>query len=67
MRLYTIKYISSRFTHLQQKAIYYIACKISAEDESNDSKYTVFNYVKSHYAHFIQNYFSLIFAETISR
>ena len=34
---------------------------ISAEDESNDSKYTVFNCVKSHYAHFIRNYFSLIF------
>ena len=42
-------------------------CKISAEDESNDSKYTAFNCVKSNYAHFIRNYFSLIFAETISR
>ena len=36
-----------------------MTCKISAEDESNDSKYTVFNCVKSHYAHFIRNYFSL--------
>ena len=47
IRLYTIKY-----------CIY--TCKISAEDESNDSKYTVFNCVKSNYAHFIRNYFSLI-------
>ena len=33
------------------------------KDESNDSKYTVFNCGKSNYAHFIQTYFSLIFAE----
>ena len=36
---------------------------ISAEDESIDSKYTVFNCVKSNYAHFIRNYLSLIFVK----
>ena len=30
-----------------------------SEDESSGSKYTVFNCVKSNYAHFIRNYFSL--------
>ena len=44
---------------LTVSAYYAIAnAKVSAEDESNDLKYTVFNYVKSYYAHFIR----LIFA-----
>ena len=63
IRLYTIKYCIFRVIWLifsrNFTSIY--TCKISAEDESNDSKYTVFNCVKSNYAHFIRNYFSLIY------
>ena len=54
MRLYTIKYCIFQVNRLINKS----TCKISAEDESIDSKYTVFNCVKSHYAHFVWNYFN---------
>ena len=69
IRLYTIKYCIFRVNRLifSRNFTSKFSCKISAEDESIDSKYTVFNCVKSNYAHFIRNYFSLIFAETISR
>ena len=52
--------MSSKEISSEIKVTVSITCKISAEDESNDSKYTVFNCVKSNYAHFIQNYFSLM-------
>ena len=69
IKLYTIKYcifrvnrliFSRNFTSIKYTIIQ-DTCKISAEDESIDSKYTVFNCVKFNYAHFIRNYFSLIY------
>ena len=50
----------------QLNTVYFETIKSSSEDESIDSKYTVFNCVESH-VHFVRNYFNFIRAETISR
>ena len=63
MRLYTIiNTVYFESIDSSSAAIYKISCiylENSSEDESIDSKYTVFNCVKSHHAHFIRNYSNL--------
>ena len=51
---------------MQHAVFIYKYVQIAAEDEWIGSKYTVFNFVKSQDANFIQNNFHYISSETIS-